>query len=249
MIERRHLFCGALVFSVAACSGAQQAVKWTPVPSAPAARWATCTLVNGDEALARQLGKLGWKSTGKDFPNISWSEDIAAVVSTVNPRLEPLCASLARHCGPGRQRAGPTIGSCQIPDRHDLRIARRRRKWRQYKKPIQGRCRVARPNQGEERQKNQKIDVGATDAGATDRTFTTPERALGTRRDEPYRLRSVCHQVFHDGVVAGSMVRMRMANLSRSGGSRIRVDRDTQLYLHRTTSRNDGIHPLARKGS
>jgi len=90
MIERRHLFCGALVFSVAACSGAQQAVKWTPVPSAPAARWATCTLVNGDEALARQLGKLGWKSTGKDFPNISWSEDIAAVVSTVNPRLEPV---------------------------------------------------------------------------------------------------------------------------------------------------------------
>src|SRR6202012_4378267 len=49
-----------------------------------------------------------------------------------------------------------------------------------------------------------------------------------------------------DGIVAGSMVGMRMANLSCRGGGRIRAGPDTQLYLHRATSRNYRIRPLAR---
>jgi hypothetical protein len=45
------------------------------------------------------------------------------------------------------------------------------------------------------------------------------------------------------------MVGIRMANVSRHGGSRIRVDRDTQMHLHRATSRNVRIHPLTRTGN
>jgi len=95
MIERRRLFSLVFLLAAARICGAQEATNWTPVPSVPAAKQSSCTLVDGDDALLAQLKKLGWTRAGKDFPDIPWTTEIAAVVSTPNPHLKPKYVGLA----------------------------------------------------------------------------------------------------------------------------------------------------------
>src|SRR5271155_4958090 len=48
------------------------------------------------------------------------------------------------------------------------------------------------------------------------------------------------------GLVAGPMVSMRMANVSRLGGNGFGINCDTPMHIHRAAFRNVRIHPDSR---